>query len=57
MTYSDNFSVLRSSDPETWEAIQAVLADDFKEQKYYRSKFRDTPRKPKKRNKYQGRIH
>jgi hypothetical protein len=49
--------VLKASDPESWERIQAVLADDFNDQKYYRSKFRDTPRKTKKRNKYQGRLH
>lgn len=49
--------VLKASDPESWERIQAVLADDFNDQKYYRSKFRDTPRKAKKRNKYQGRLH
>lgn len=54
---SQQNALLKASDPESWELIQAVLADDFNDQKYYRSKFRDTPRKTKKRHKYQGRLH
>ena len=52
------YVTLKASDPETWEHLQSVLADDFIDQQYFRSKYREAAsKKSKARHKYKGHLY